>query len=436
MTKAPTECALTTGELPLSIVPSRHQLTSNSISEPANKDQIDVTKRPALAVLPFRSIDRDPGSIAVTLADGLSMEIMTALVKLSGLFLASDFSTLTYRDKSPNLTHVGSELGVNHVLDGTVAFSDDRVRVHTRLTDVVNGTQVWGERYDETLDDIFAVQDAITAAVVTALDIQLVMGESARVYRQSLAGPEALHRYYQGWSYLVSGAGHNLGLAQRSFEDAIALDPESPLPQAMAAWSYWWGAFQAMTDDPEYAFVRAESLATEAMKKGDPSGFSALVMAHMHLVNGRHDAALEAAQDALNKRPNCDASFAAIANILIYLDRADDAIPYARQAIRLTPLVPTIYPSILAKAYYANGQFPEAIRAANTLLQLNSDLVDAWIILAASFGATHHNAAADVVAQIRHHKPGFSLNHYCNTQPYIAQEPLSQFRAHLSAAGL
>jgi TolB-like protein len=247
-------------------------------------------------VLPFKCTDDDP--TAAQFADGLTMEVMTELVKLSGLFLASDFSTLRYRREAPSAQAVSRELGVRFLLEGTVRRSGERLRVNAQLVDAMNGKGIWAERYENTLDDIFGIQDSITDSIIAALDVRLVSGRRSHITRQSLRNREALRHYYNGWSHLISGSREDLILAQRDFETAAELEPESPLPPSMASWTYWWQGFRVLAHDSKSAFER------QALE--DPNGFASLVMAHVHLLRAEHDQALAAAQHALNLRPSCD----------------------------------------------------------------------------------------------------------------------------------
>jgi adenylate cyclase len=360
---------------------------------------LQLPKRPSLAVLPFRCVDDD--MTAAQFADGLTMEVMTELVKLSGLFLASDFSTLRYRREHPSAQAVLRELGVRYVLQGTVRRSAKRLRVNAQLIDAMNGDRIWAERYDDTLEDSFDIQDSITDSIITALDVKLVSGGRSHITRQSLR------------------------------------EPESPLPLAMASWTYWWQGFRVLTADSKHAFERAEHFAKRAQSLKDPNGFSSMVMAHVHLLHREHNQALEAAEYALHLRPSCDVSAAAVANVLNYVDRSEEAIQYAERAIRLTPIAPTIYPAILASSYYGAGRHEEAIAVAHAIIELNEDALDAWLVLAAAESAMGNSSAARAAMdQVLRVKPGVTLDAYLETQPYVGKERLEELAGRLRWAGL
>ncbi|NIM29511.1 MAG: hypothetical protein GTO67_01750 [Gammaproteobacteria bacterium] len=396
---------------------------------------LQLPEQPSLAVIPFKCLDDD--TAVAQFADGLTMEIMTELIKLSGLFLASDFSTLRYRKDDPSPQAVSRELGVRYLLEGTVRRSNERLRVHAQLTDAMNGSKIWAERYDDTLDDIFRIQDEITDAIISALDVKLVSGRRSHVTRQSLRNREALQHYYNGWSHLITGTREDLILAQREFETAADLEPDSPLPLAMASWTYWWQGFRALTTDSRNALERAEHFARRAQSLEDPNGFASMVMAHVHLLRNEHDEALEAALRALNLRPSCDVSAAAVANVLNYVDRSEEAIQYAERALRLTPIAPTIYPAILASSYYGAGHLEEAIAAAHVIIEHNRDALDAWLVLAAAESAIgNHAAARAAIDEVLRIKPDLTLEAYLETQPYAEKKRLEELAARLRQAGL
>jgi adenylate cyclase len=396
---------------------------------------LQLPERPSLAVLPFRCLDGD--TTAAQFADGLTMEIMTELIKLSGLFLASDFSTLRYRRDDPSPQAVSRELGVRYLLEGTVRRANERLRVHAQLTDTINGSGIWAERYEDSLDDIFAIQDSITDSIIVALDVKLVSGGRSHITRKSLRNREALQHYYNGWSHLIAGTREDLILAQREFEAAAELEPESPLPAAMASWTHWWQGFRALTADPKNAFERAEHFARRAQSLEDPNGFASMVMAHVHLLHRDHDQALEAAERALHLRPSCDVSAAAVANVLNYVDRSEEAIQYAERALRLTPIAPTIYPAILASSYYGAGRYEQAIAAAHAIIENNRNALDAWLVLAAAESAVgNRTAARAAMDEVLRVKPDLTLDAYLETQPYASAARLEELASRLRGAGL
>ena len=392
-------------------------------------------KKPSLAVLPFVNLSAD--SKQDYFSDGLTMDIMTALVRIPGLFLISEISMFSYKSQAPSIRELGSQLGVSHVLDGGVRKEGDRIRITARLLETTTGRQVWAERYDRRIDDIFAVQDEITERIVEAMDIKLVTGEMAHTIRKAVRDPEALEAYYRGWEALFGSTKDDIQEAQQMFEETMRLEPESSFGYAMAAWAHWWSVDQGLSDNIALSLERAIELARKAEELEDFTGLSHLVMAQIHLYQHEHDKALEAVQMAVLARPSCDLSYVAKASILTYLGRPTEAIDLAKYAIRLAPVYPPFFQQTLAAAFYGSGQYEEAIDSAKEVLVNDNDNLDALLILA-SANATlgQQDKASKAASEIKRIEPDFSIKKYAETQPYSDPKILDQITSMLQKAGL
>jgi adenylate cyclase len=392
-------------------------------------------KKPSLAVLPFVNLSAD--SKQDYFSDGLTMDIMTALVRIPGLFLISEISMFSYKSQAPSIRELGRQLGVSHVLDGGVRKEGDRIRITARLLETTTGRQVWAERYDRRIDDMFAVQDEITERIVEAMDIKLVTGEMAHTIRKAIRDPDALEYYYRGWEALFGSTKDDIREAQQMFEETMRLEPESSFGYALAAWAHWWAADQGLSEDIALSLKRAGELARKAETLGDFTGLSHLVMAQIHLYHREHTKALAEVEKAVLARPSCDLSFVTKANILTYLGRPTEAIDLAKFAIRLAPVYPPFFQKTLAAAFYGSGRYEEAIASAKEVLKSDKQNLDAFIILAGANAALdRQEPASRAAAEIKRIKPDFSLKKYAETQPYRDPQILEQITRMLQRAGL
>jgi adenylate cyclase len=399
-----------------------------------NRSALPLPQKPSLAVLPFVNLSTDPRQDHFS--DGLTLDIITALVKIPELFLISDASMFSYKSKPVTVQELGRELGVSHVLEGGVRKAGNRVRITARLIETSSVRQVWAESYNRQLDDLFAVQDEIAHEIVTAMDIKLVSGESARIIRRSLKNPAALENYYRGYQALFSSTREEINEAQQLFEETALLEPESSLGYALAAWAHWWSVFRGLSDNEAFSLQRATELAQQALVLDDDTGLPHLMMAQIYLLKHDHSKALAEADLAVLTRPSCDGSYAAKANILNYLGRPAEAVELAKYAMRLTPVYPIFYPAVLASAYYGCSRYEEAIAAAEEVLQGDKLNIDALLILAGANAALDRpDAAHKACREVLDISPDFTLEKYAATQPYKDAQTLAQVIEMLLKAG-
>jgi TolB-like protein/tetratricopeptide (TPR) repeat protein len=391
--------------------------------------------RPSLAVLPFLNMSGDPAQ--ESFSDGLTHDILEALVKIPGLFLISHASMTTYKATGAQPRDVARELGVRHVLEGGVRKLGKRVRVTAHLVEAATGRHVWAERYDRELGDVFAVQDEIADRVVSALDVALVGGENARVVRKHLRDPTALEIYYRAIDLMERFTREDMLAARQLFREVIRLEPESPIGFADVAWTHYFDVERGWAESPVESLDQMSELARRALELGELNGYSYFMLAHVHLLKREHEEALRLADQALGKRPSCQAALNLKANILNYCERPEEAIPLAKQAIRLSPVAPPWYPEVLATSQFLCGRHEEAIAAANQALALAPDSLHARLVLAASLVETGRlDAARETGREILSMNPAFTLKRFALSQPYRDPAPLERLLSLLRQAGL
>ena len=216
--------------------------------------------RPSVAVMPFVNVSDDAAN--EYFSDGISEELLNALVGISNLRVPSRTSSFTFKGSDKRLDEIGRELNVEHILEGSVRKAGDRIRVTAQLVEVSTDTRIWTNTYTRTLVDIFAVQDEIAQAIVNALQLTLSGVESDRLEAHSTNNVEAYDTYLVGryaWNQRTADA---IRTAIGNFKEAIALDPD--FDQAWAALA------DAYVQMPEYDVAsRAEyvPLAREAIKR-------------------------------------------------------------------------------------------------------------------------------------------------------------------------
>ena len=189
-------------------------------------------------------------------ADGLVEDVITTLSKISDLVVIARNSTFAYKGRAVDVRKVARDLGVRHVLEGSVRKSADRIRITAQLIDAASGAHVWAERYDRALEDIFAVQDEITLVLATEMQVRLTEGEQARLRYTTTTNVAAWSQWVQGLSHYHRGALRPEGLdrALKCWQQASALDPDSASLTAMlgllhyldARFGFWDGRATAL----------------------------------------------------------------------------------------------------------------------------------------------------------------------------------------------
>jgi adenylate cyclase len=194
------------------------------LDQPMTTDTISgKDERPSIAVLPFNNMSGDAEQ--EYFSDGITEDIITDLSKVSGLFVVARHTAFTYKGRPLKMQQVGKELGVGHVLEGSVRKAGQRVRVTGQLVSSKDGSHVWAERFDRDLTDIFAIQDEITQAIVKQLKVKLLPQEKKSIGEARTDNVEAYTYYLRGREFLHRHSKHYFHLARRMFAKAVQLDP-------------------------------------------------------------------------------------------------------------------------------------------------------------------------------------------------------------------
>ncbi|HSS65060.1 MAG TPA: adenylate/guanylate cyclase domain-containing protein, partial [Gammaproteobacteria bacterium] len=207
--------------------------------EPGSPERMDLPLpgKPSIAVLPFDNMSDDPKQ--EYFVDGITEDLITDLSKVSGLFVIARNSTFVYKGRSPDVRRVAEELGIRYVLEGSVRRSGDQMRVNAQLIDAVTGGQIWAERYDGSLIDVFALQDNVTRQIVAALAVNLTSEEQHHTAAEETVSPRAYDAFLQGWEFYRRFSADDFEKAIPHFERAVGLDPDYGRAYAALASIYW-----------------------------------------------------------------------------------------------------------------------------------------------------------------------------------------------------
>lgn len=363
---------------------------------------------PSLAVLPFANLSGEANE--EYFSDGITEDIITDLSKLPGLLVIARNSTFTWKGRAVDVREVGSQLGVTHVLEGSVRRAGGRVRITAQLLQAASGHHLWAERYDRDFADVFAIQDDITREIVAALDVKLVRGEQASAWRRSLPDPQALDAWYRGLDALNKVNREANEEAARRFAEVMRAAPASPLGYLGMAWTqlsafrYGWSA------SPPKSLEQAASLAREALRIDERCADAHALLGYHALLAGKHAEAIAAGERSVALDPNHADNIANFGCSCAVGGRPAEAIGLMRRAMRLSPVYPAWYPNILAFAAYACGDYAVAEAAAREGVQRDPGYADCRVLIALACQALgRHDEARREAAEVVRRDPAYRL---------------------------
>ena len=344
-------------------------------------------------MLPFNNMSDDTSQ--EYFADGMTEDLITDLSKVSGLFVIARNSSFSYKGQQVKVRQVAQELGVQYVLEGSVRRAGNEVRINAQLIDATTGGHLWAERYDGSLDDVFALQDKVTRKIVTALAVNLTAKERAIQARSETEVPRAHDAFLRGWTYFRRNTPDDFAEAVPYFQQAIELDPNYSRASAALAAIYWAGIAKDFTDtgapwserlglSHNASHALAIKYLQEAMRS--PTPLAHQVASSVYYVQGRHEEAVAEAERAIELDANDPIGYEALATALIYAGRPAEGTEAIRKAMRLDPHYPSEYLVWLGLAQFGKGQFEEAAESLRTATQRNPEDDIGLILLAAAYG--------------------------------------------------
>jgi len=375
--------------------------------------------RPSIAVLPFTNIGGDPEQDYF--ADGMVEEIITALSRLRWLSVVAHPSHVA--DKERDIKHVGRELGVRYVLEGSVRKAARRVRISGRLVDASTGAHLWADRFDGALEDIFDLQDQVTASVVGAIGPRLGKAEIERSRRKPTESLDAYDYFLRGMAHLHRWTRNDSDEALRHFRQAIALDPDFAPAYGLAGRCYSQRKACGWVSDRVRETEEAGRLARLAAALGRDDAIAlctaGIVLAYVvgNLADG--DALVDR---ALGLDPNLAWAWVFGSWVKIWRGEVDAAFERAARAQRLSPHDPEVLfftQTATAYCHFLAGRYDEASSWAQTAIRQWPDILISLCVAAASHAlAGRLGEARQLVMTVRRLDPGLRLSDLAALFPF------------------
>ena len=366
----------------------------------------------AIAVLPFENMSGDPEQ--EYFADGMVEEIITALSRFKWLFVIARNSSFTYKGNAVNVKQVGRELGVRYVLEGSVRKAAGKVRIAGQLIDATTGAHIWADRFERDLTDIFALQDEVTVAVVTAVQPKLLQTEIALATRRRPENLTAYDFYLRALPqfYLATreGVAETLRLAHRALE----LEPRFGLVAALAGVCHMRNVLFGYSPDPQFDRKEAIRLLRLALSvDGDNPGTLATAALISAFMVGDCESEIEMADRAVALNPNSYSAWTNRGWVYYVAGLPEEAVRSFERAIRMSPVDPGLHLTLVGMgvALIELGRFDEAIVAGKKAQRLNPAVQGPYRCLASAFARLGRDAEArEAAARLLEVDPAFTIS--------------------------
>ena len=354
----------TSGEFARAMVPA---MVTTPVATPV-PEGAQVVK--SIAVLPFTNTSADPENEYFT--DGMAEEIINALSKIKSLGVASRTSTFMYKGKTEDIREIGKKLEVSAVLEGSVRKMGTKIRVSAQLINVANGLQLWSERYDREMEDVFAIQDEIAQNIVKALRVVVSEDEKRAIEKAATDNVEAYDYYLRGRKYFHQHRRTSLEFARQMFTRAIEVDPG------------YARAYAGVADCCSILYMYFDARASN-LKQADKASLKALELdpdlAEAHSARGlafslskEYDKAAEEFEKAMKLDPKLYEAPYFYGRACIAQGKSTEAVPLFELACKLRP-EDYQAPSFLAQAFAGQGRIAEANKASQRAVKS----IEGWL---------------------------------------------------------
>jgi TolB-like protein/Tfp pilus assembly protein PilF len=396
--------------------------------------------RHSIAVLPFLDLSSEKNQ--EYFADGITEQIINSLAHVHGLFVVARTTAFSFKNKNMDVREVGQQLGVSHMLEGSVSHGPGKVRVVAQLINVATGYHVWSETYDSTEKDLLLLQSDVATKVANALQIELQLAEVTQLAKPLTQDPEAYDLYLRGRYLLNKRTVDSIQKALALFQEAVTKDAQFALGRAGVADAYillgkigampgqeaaaraWPEVSSALAIDPELAdgYVSRAILLTDFewnwpaaevdFQKAlalNPNSAAGHHWYARHLEElGRSEEALREIAAALKNDPLSPTIWVAKGNILFVAHRYQEAIDCCKKALELEQDFASAY-QVLGQAYAHLGEHGKAIDAAKKYVELSEGTGWSMLELAYSYAIAGNRAESDrIVNEVTARRGGFS----------------------------
>ncbi len=392
----------------------------------------EISVKPAIAVLPL--VDQNNDRAREYFVDGLTQGVINALGRFPELTVMSWNAVFSYKGKPESPGEIARRLAVRYEVEGSVRRSDDRLRVIAQLVDT-NGRVLWTGSFDETLANVFALQDKVAAQIAGALAIRVEQSEQRRATAKPTENMAAYDYVLRARPALQRPTRANIAESRVFLKDALALDPNYAAAYAALAESYYIAVSMGWAESPTVFLSRAAEMANKALSLNETEVRAHVILGRIHIFHHEYEQAMAEMDRAIVINPNNAHALAGQGNVLMWLGRKNAAIAALELAQRIDPELNSIDRFALGLAYYLKGRYNDSIEQAQFNLRKTGGANFNRIVLAAAYAELGQDEdAARAVTMIRRTDPTFDPQIFGSK--FLNPVDLEHLRDGLRKAGL
>ncbi len=398
---------------------------------------LPLPDKPSIAVLPFDNMSGDPEQ--EYFADGIAEDITTSLSKFSSLFVIARNSSFSFKGQQLEVKEIGKRLGVRYVVEGSVRRAGYRARISAQLVDAIEDKHIWAERYDRDLEDIFAVQDEVTLAIVQAIEPRLISSEQQRALRKPPENLDAWENFQRGMWHLFKYSPEECQAAYSFLQRAIILDPNFAAAHACLGYAHCLRVLHDISADPAEDIELALEAGRKAARLDEHEAYAYLTIGRAKIFQRRFDEALAATDRAISINPNFALAHMIRGHGLWHAGRPEEAVRSIDIGIRASPHDSLMWVFLATKAIalVMLKRIDEAISVSRTAQQDPNAAIYAYLGEISALGHTDDmDAAADAILRARTVKPDVSISFVEKVLPVADPDCREIFIGGLRKAGL
>ena len=393
--------------------------------------------RPAIAVLPFENLSSEADQAHI--AEGLAEDISTGLSRLRCLVVISRASSMLYRDAPGVLETAAGELGVRYLLTGSLRRAGNSLRVHVELIDSASRVQIWAETYDREIDNLFQIQDEITATVVAEIEPEFSQFERQQARINPPDSLDAWSAYQRGLWHLYRFTRADVVAALPLFEQAIALDSQFAPAHAGASFCYFSNAYLEYADNWHGAVQQARAFAESGVAADNRCPAAHWALGRAVMLEGDLDAALGELDISIDLNPNFAQAFYMLGWTYVLAGEPRTGIEQLDTAERLSPRDPLLFAfqSVRAMGLLLQQDFEQALQySAQSVRQPNSHQHTLAVHVAALASAGQLDRARSEARRLLELDADYSCAAFARVMPYRSADDLAAITVPLQRAGI